>query len=256
MFIQQLQFNIAAGETKRFEFQGAYVEVIDSQAAINITVYDPVSSAQGNATGVLSGFFASVPYKGVEVYSATAQSITLLLTDGSGGSRRQPGNVKVIDDSASRTMLDQAYSGSFTAGASGAQGSMVTVGATGGNGKRLAIRSMLASSTIAGRIMCYIGSTGGTMAPAVQLRSKWAQAASQSLSGQARAQAFNQAAAQPSGAEISGLASWFAPYLPANTPTQCAQGGTPIVLETGRILVLSAEALNRDLSVWFDVEEF
>ncbi len=169
-------------------------------------------------------------------------------------SARLVGVVSVVDKSSAVTMSDAQFSGTYSVAATAGLGSLIALAASGGSGKRLAVRSLMASSAVAGRALVFAGQAGGTVAPTAQLRSKYMQAAGQTLSGQARANAYNTAAGTPSGAELSGVASWYGAYLPPSTPVQLIQG-PPIVIEPGRILAVSAEVLNRDLSCWFEVEE-
>jgi hypothetical protein len=96
--MQNLRFNIAAGETKNFgAIGGAYMEIIEAAGPISIGLYDSNGSQSDDARDIYSGFYAEGKFSGFEVYSASAQTVELLITNGRGGSRRQPGNVKVID---------------------------------------------------------------------------------------------------------------------------------------------------------------
>lgn len=92
-----LKFTIAAGETKRFEKAGRYIEVIEADAALSLFFFDENGSQVADAEGILSGLFVEESYRAFTVYSATAQTLTLMVTGGRGGSRRQPGNVRIIN---------------------------------------------------------------------------------------------------------------------------------------------------------------
>lgn len=97
MSAELLTFAIAAGETKSFVKAGRYLEVIDAGAALSIGLYDANGSQTDDFNGALSGLYLESPFSQFEVTSATAQTITLLLMDSRGGSRRQPGVVSVTN---------------------------------------------------------------------------------------------------------------------------------------------------------------
>ena len=92
-----LKFTIAAGETKRFEKAGRYIEVLEADNPLSLFFFDVSGSQADDAQGIVSGLYIEAPYKAFTVASVSAQSITLLIADGRGGSRRQPGNVAIID---------------------------------------------------------------------------------------------------------------------------------------------------------------
>lgn len=95
--MELLTFTIAAGETKRFERAGRYLEIIASASALTIGLYDAAGARVEGAIGALSGLYMEGGYSAIEISSALAQTVTLLVTDGRGGSRRQPGVVQVVD---------------------------------------------------------------------------------------------------------------------------------------------------------------
>lgn len=95
--MQLLKFTIAAGETKRFEIAGRYVEIIESDAPVSLLFFDGGGGQTDDAIGAVSGLYIEGAFKAFTVSSATAQSVNLLITEGRGGSRRQPGNVSIID---------------------------------------------------------------------------------------------------------------------------------------------------------------
>lgn len=110
--MEVLKFSIAAGEVKRFEKAGRYVEVIAADAALSMFFFDGDGGQVDDAQGIVSGMFVEESFRALTVYSAAAQSITLLLSDGRGGSRRQPGEVAIIDKIGEGTQL---YSANITA---------------------------------------------------------------------------------------------------------------------------------------------
>jgi hypothetical protein len=97
--VELLTFTIAATETKRFEVAGRYLEIIDSADRLNIDFNGPDGNRVDSMRGALSGFYSEEPFGAFEVTNpgAVAQVVTLMITDRRGGSRRQPGNVIVVD---------------------------------------------------------------------------------------------------------------------------------------------------------------
>lgn len=114
-----LRFTIAAGETKRFEKAGRYIEVIEAESALSLFFFDENGGQADDAQGIVSGLYIEGSYKAFTVYSASAQSINLIIADGRGGSRRQPGNVTVIDKvgSSCQTVTVSDLTIGFTAAA-------------------------------------------------------------------------------------------------------------------------------------------
>lgn len=133
-----LKFSIAAGETKRFERAGRYIEVIEADSALSLFFFDENGGQADDAQGIVSGLYIEEPYKAFTVYSATAQSVTLLMSDGRGGSRRQPGNVSIIDKIDPSVMTGGA---AYTAIGTGS--SVLVLPAT--NVRGLVVRASIAS---------------------------------------------------------------------------------------------------------------
>ncbi len=106
--MELLTFTIAAGETKRFERAGRYFEIIDATAAISVVFDGEVGSRQDDMIGALSGFYVVGAFKSFAVSSTTAQAVTIMFAEGSGGSRRQPGNVTIIDKVGAGTITNNA----------------------------------------------------------------------------------------------------------------------------------------------------
>jgi hypothetical protein len=107
--MELLQFNIAAGETKRFEMRGRYLEIIDASGQLSVEFTGPNGEQSNDMRNALAGFYSEEPFAGFEVFSATAQNVVLMLTDGRGGSRRLAvtGSVNVADADIARTLGNQ-----------------------------------------------------------------------------------------------------------------------------------------------------
>jgi len=96
--MQNLRFSIAAGETKVFVIAGRYLEIIEATGPVTLGLYDENGSQTDDAKDVLSGTYMEGAFSQFEIFSASAQTVELFLTATRGGTRRQPGNVRVIDE--------------------------------------------------------------------------------------------------------------------------------------------------------------
>ena len=108
-----LSFNIPAGETKVFERGGTYLEVIDAPGSLNIELQAADGSQADEMRGALSGFysgeaFASLQISNPETY---AQTVRLMVSSRSGGSRRQPGTVQVVDGERNKVLTGVCFRG-------------------------------------------------------------------------------------------------------------------------------------------------
>lgn len=97
--MELLPITLAANETRQFAKAGRYFEIIDSTYAVTIQFVGTGGNISDSMTGALSGLFIEDPFTHFSVTNgAAAQTITLLIMEtGRGGSRRQPGNVAIVD---------------------------------------------------------------------------------------------------------------------------------------------------------------
>jgi hypothetical protein len=144
--MELLQLTIAAGETKVFEKAGRYFEIIDATSAITVTFVGRDGGTVEDMRSALSGFYAEGSFIGFQVYSATSQTLLIMVTDGRGGSRRQPGVVKVIDGGRERTLAGKAGIGSASQAADAANFSYVQLWNPGTNTLPIAVRRILIDS--------------------------------------------------------------------------------------------------------------
>lgn len=94
--MELLTIKLSAGESKRFEKPGRYFEIIDSTGAVRVDFYSVSGRQTDQMVNALSGLFLEASYGAFTITSATSQSVSfLLLENGRGGSRRQPGVVQV-----------------------------------------------------------------------------------------------------------------------------------------------------------------
>lgn len=119
--MELLSFTIAAGETKRFEIAGRYLEIIDSATQLDVYLTGVDGGRVSEMKNALSGFYVSNQFTAFEVKSAAAQTVQLMFTDGTGGSRRQPGIVSVVDGERQKVLQGVCMRGvGQQAGAAGA----------------------------------------------------------------------------------------------------------------------------------------
>jgi hypothetical protein len=104
-------FVIAAGETKHFAKQGRYLEVITASDGLDILMLGSAGELADEMRGALSGFFAEAAFSQLQIKNrgAGAQTVVLMVSDGRGGSRRQPGVVEVVDGSKARTIAGLSF---------------------------------------------------------------------------------------------------------------------------------------------------
>lgn len=99
--MELLTINLAANETKLFRRAGSYIEILSSTGAVGLTLYSTLGGQIGSITGGLSGLFLTADYGAFDLRDQTgaAQTVQLLVCDAgeSGGSRRQPGQVTILD---------------------------------------------------------------------------------------------------------------------------------------------------------------
>lgn len=98
--MELLTINLAANQTQQFAKSARQIEIIDSTYAVRIDFTASQGQQSDSMVGAVSGLFLRSPFAGFAVTNGpVAQTVTLLLIEnGDGGSRRQPGNVRVIDE--------------------------------------------------------------------------------------------------------------------------------------------------------------
>jgi hypothetical protein len=248
--VELLQFNIAAGETKRYEVAGRYLEIIEAADRLNIEFNGPDGNRVHSMRGALSGFYSEEPFGAFEVTNpGAAQTVTLMITDRRGGSRRQPGNVRIVDQSIDKTRAQNQFWGSVGVGASVGQASWAWLQP---NGRQVAVKAIAVQSSIAGPIFVGRAASAGTAAGGFNPfnGNKFFGA----LASLARVSAGFSAGVNPTAAEIPGYIGLANLQVPANTLINVPLG-TPILLEGTNALVITGNALNRDVTMLVDYEE-
>ncbi len=208
--------------------------------------------ADGNDLGTYlpgDSFELPVECKTWEITPVTATATAVVrIGVGTVASSRIFGNVKVIDQGADKTRALGQFWASFSKAGDVANVSCVHLNP---NGKTVAVKGLALQSTVAGAVMVAYGTgTGTATANEVGLLNKKIGAAlSTCRVGNGLA-----AGTTPTGAEVPGYTAIARVYVPSNQLTP-APLTTPLVVEAGAILVVQGFAINRDISVIFDVEE-
>lgn len=148
--MELLSIRIGAGQTRRFEKAGRYFEIIDSSSAVTVDFYSISGRQTDEMKNAVSGLFVEAEYGAFTIESAAAQTVTvLILENGRGGSRRQPGIVRVVDTAKQTTQDGQAFQGGTTTGtpAAGQFGTAQIVNPV-GSGKRVIIERIEMGSAV------------------------------------------------------------------------------------------------------------
>lgn len=149
MALEIVPFTFSAGETKRYERAGRYVEVIEATYPLDVILYDANGGAVDFARNVEAGIYSERPFAAVEIKSTAAQTVKVLVTDGRAGSRRQPGVVQVVDGGRARTMANQAFLGYIGIGVTASGAALLLLNPV-GSGKRCIVRALRVTSSVAG----------------------------------------------------------------------------------------------------------
>lgn len=98
--MELITHTLAAGGTARFERAGRYFELIEAAGRVSVELTGPQGELSEDMTNALSGFYSEEPFAGLTISNpeSYAQTVRFMVSRGRGGSRRQPGNVTVIDE--------------------------------------------------------------------------------------------------------------------------------------------------------------
>ena len=156
-----LSVNLIAGQTQQFVKPGKYFEIIDSAGPIQVDFTGPNGNMTDNIRNALSGLYIEGAYSHFALTSATTQTVNLLLMEtGRGGSRRQPGNVRVIDQAFDKTLAGSQFITTLIAAAGATQMSVLSIKP---GAKTLAIHNLIFTSATAGQMFLTSGTGDGTI---------------------------------------------------------------------------------------------
>lgn len=248
--MQNLRFSIAAGETKVFVIAGRYLEIIDATGPVTLGLYDVNGSQTDDAKDVLSGTYMEGAFSQFEIYSATAQTIELFLTNTRGGTRRQPGNVRVIDQSADQTAALNQYI-AMNGVSDATKGVVAGLWA---QTKPITVRAIQFGSSAAGGMAVLYGNgrpltgQGAAPAPANKMIGSPAAASALPVSGTVAA-AFPVTTADLAGVQTVGYTSVQAGTL------YRVDLKTPVVIPVGKFFGFATSAANASVNFIAEIEE-
>ncbi len=251
--MEVITIDLAANEFKQYRKGGSSIEITDSTYAVSLNLYSDNGSQTNCLQKVLSGHYLKARFGAFDIKNGpVAQSITILALDAGedGGSRRQPGNVRVIDQSADKTVAGAQFLGSCTSAAAAGQGSLCGIRTT---TKGANITQVIVSSGTAGVLQLGYCNGDPTLNPIITANMGGNKLASGAVPT-AKAVRGNSVGTTPTDAELPGFNAFVGFYVPANTP-YTLDLPVPIQLPAGYGLVLVSTALLRDVALAVDYEE-
>lgn len=150
--MELLTIALAANQTQQFAKAGTYFEVTDADYPVTIDFTGQNGSLTDTMRNALSGLYLEDPYSSFSITNgATAQTVrVLVMENGRGGSRRQPGVVSVVDGGKARTLAGVAGFGSVASAAAATFRSYVQIWNPPASTNRLVVESVFLSSPTAG----------------------------------------------------------------------------------------------------------
>lgn len=249
MSMELLTITIAAGENKHFAKAGRYFEIIDAAYAVDVTMYSSAGSMTDFAKGALSGIYIAADFVAFELRSTLAQTVTIMVSDRGGGSRRQPGNVRIIDNGADKTRALSQFTGiiNHTPGAT-----RFAIAGVMAIGRELTLKRIVIGSNVTGNLVGYT-CTGAPTLNALgnnPLVNKYIGAP---VANGARVYG-DAAAATPTVGELPGRSGVGYFQVTASQSVEYPLT-TPIVLPAGSGLVFVGPAANALVMMTIDAEE-
>lgn len=251
MDIELLTITLAANESKRFERAGRRIDVIDAAYPIaELALTDTNGGAAGFLRNVDVGIFARLGFAGFAITNgSTAQTVRVLVTDGDGGSNKQPGVVRVVDQGAEKTAaLSQFLNSTRVAAQAAAVGLSVLLAGS----RKVAIkRVQIAAGTAQAVLFGYGTGAPGTVLGSTAANNKRVGGAASS----AIAYAATAATGTPTAPELPGYIFGGRVYVQDFVTIELALT-TPILLQPGQCFLVNGGVINREVCGNFDFEEF
>lgn len=149
MRFDKLTQAIAAGGVWRLGMAANDLQIVSSRAPLSIALYKG-GALIGSGDNVLAGdYFRGVDFDLVELASAEAQEVTVLLSDGTSGSNRVVGEVSVINGEIARVKSGVSFYAYVGTSATAAKYTNLQLWNPPASGKRLVITKLRATSSIA-----------------------------------------------------------------------------------------------------------
>jgi hypothetical protein len=254
MNLETVSLPLAANQQAVIEAGGRRVYVLSAPYMVaEVALTDGSGGSSGFMRNVTEGAYANVPFSALRVTNgSTAQTVKLLIASGDAGSNALPGIVRVVDQSAEKTLAQTQFYTYIQRAATAAKVSMA--GIIAGAGKSVAIKAMTCRLAAAGQVGFYASTgsptdtPGGPSTMLGKLLSSAAVADARAWSGLA-------AGAAPTVGELPGRTYRGGVELPANTPFTVALT-TPFIIGPGLGLFAVGGLVNTEVGVTFDFEEF
>lgn len=244
--MELITINLGANDVEQYRKAGAYMEIIDAAYPVDIDFNALYGGSGPTIKQGLSGLYMRKQFGGFTIKNgATAQIVQLLVCDDGedGGSRRQPGLVRVVDQSADKTKAGFQFVGSMTN-----QDVLTKVNIAGikATTKTVIIKRVLLNSPTAGSSQLLILSGDPTINASIVVPM-----ANNKLGTGAACLA---ASVKASSDVMPGAKSLGGMYLVANSPQEFPLT-SPIVLPAGYILVANGVTADRAIGLIVDFEE-
>lgn len=140
-----LTVSLAANEQKQFRKAGSYFEIIDSSFAVSVNLYSDLGSQINSINSIISGFFLNAKFGAFDIKnSAIAQIVQILVLDQgeTGGSRRAPGIVSVVDGERIKVLSGVCFRGAGVQAGAGVQQPAVQLWNPVGSGKNFFVSNV------------------------------------------------------------------------------------------------------------------
>jgi hypothetical protein len=158
-------YAIGAGETLRIHVPGTFFQLMEASAAVDVSIMR-AHSIFGDAEAVPLGFSVgplndAEAFDGVEIYSATAQTVKVCIARGAVDLRsitQVTGTVQVVNGELSRVMANEAFGASVGIGAVAGQYSVAQLYNPADSGVNVVL-SKLSAAVSATALLSVVGSS-------------------------------------------------------------------------------------------------
>lgn len=249
---RQYDFTLSAvlGSSQRIDATGSKLKVLTSPAGpvgIKIDGGPEIQLMEGQGFNMPPGkTFRDVLVRNLQ---AVANTGTIFIGEEGFEDSRVTGNVKVIDQAVDKTAGGNQFAGSITKPAVAGAWGLIGVKA---NTKRVAVKRIVVASDTAGTLGLWFATGAPTVNPggAASWQNKMSNGAASDCQ-----KVTGESAGAPTAGELPGGVNWLNIQVSANVPSEIPIT-TPIVLAAGAVLIVGGWAVNRQLQVVMDLEEF
>lgn len=147
----------AAGETKTFQINGEYLELLEAQYPCDVMLMDR-SGAQLSIMRNSEVSFFSKPsggFQSIQVTSAQAQVIKFFVGSGDAGTRRTSGVVQIVDGEKARTLAGGMFAGAGAFPASAGNYTLIQLWNPAGTGRNVILSQISFSANASTAVDVY-----------------------------------------------------------------------------------------------------